>query len=171
MEGPSTVWKLMVAALEHIPHMDIEGTQISQDKNVRNKIEGMVASIRSDPRYGQEDFQPKNIKGQTVEIGDGPGDPLTWMVRHGNMRGTNISVTEERAITMRLEVNDTFNFVPAWGSEKRSGIQGFFYNLITEVTGDVWHGLLGASEDMTTTATWTETIYPDERDEESDKER
>jgi hypothetical protein len=51
-------------------------------------------------------------------------------------------------------LSDTLDLTPDWYSGARTGASGFFYNVVTQITGAVWHGLLGARK-MEVHASWT----------------
>jgi RHS repeat-associated protein len=160
-----SAWGLMAGALRGEPHMDIVGQgleQISNDPDVLATLDLLAADIMDDPRYGAKEFTTSRL-GYDVYLGEQGIDAFnggTWMQRSAKLDATSISVDKDGVMTVSLSTRDTLDLNPDWGGGLRTGLSGFLYNAITTVTGAVWHGLLGASNTMTTSASWQTTIYP-----------
>lgn len=160
-----SAWGLMAGALRHEPHMDIVGQgldQIRNDPDVLDVQSRLVSRVMADPRYGVEAFATDSI-GNDVYLGDQGIDMFngaTWMQRSAKLDATTVSVSEDGVMNISWTTRDTLDLNPDWGGGLRTGINGFLYNSITTVTGAIWHGLLGASNTMTTSASWQTTVYP-----------
>ena len=76
----------------------------------------------------------------------------TWKVRAANVK-TSANVTKPGDIQFNHSLSDRLDLVPDWDSGARTGMSGFFYNVVTQIAGSVWHGLLGARK-METNANW-----------------
>jgi hypothetical protein len=133
------------------------------------KIQAQIAiGIKSNSKYGNEAFPLDDI---TVGARFGHHGSMltdatyyeTWMLRAADITFSDIRVNEQGDIAMTITVNDKLDLRPDWGGETRKGLRGFAYNLYTQVLGNVWHDLIGASDVMETTATW-ETVLPARQD-------
>jgi len=89
----------------------------------------------------------------------------TWTVRAANV-STFANVTKDGVINFNHTLSDTLDLVPDWDSGARTGVSGFFYNVVTTVAGGVWHGWLGARK-METSAQWTTQVSKSWREEKA----
>lgn len=157
---------LLQGGLDQKSHMDITGTgltEVQADSDVINKKNELVSIVKGDSRYGQESFPNKDSMdvhlAQRGSLVDDSRDETFWMIHEGTL-STEMQVDNNGTIKATWQVSDDFDYRPHWDSDKRSGFSYWFYNLTAEVVGRVYHDILGASDPMTTSATWTETIYP-----------
>ena len=158
-----SAWGLMAGALRQEPHMDIVGQgleQIEQDPEVLDVQNALMVRIMKDPRYLEEDFTTESI-GNPVQLGQNGVDAsngATWMQRNANLDAT-VKVSKNGVMEFSWQTRDTLDLNPDWGGP-RKGLSGFFYNLVTTITGAVWHGAFGASNTMKTSASWQTTVNP-----------
>jgi hypothetical protein len=144
--------------------MDIVGPGLEQIKNdpaVSAVQEKLLLRIMKDPRFGNEAFTTQSI-GNDVQLGQKGVDAFngaTWMQRNAKLDATSVQVSKDGQATISWQTRDTLDLNSDWGGPRR-GPSGFLYNAITTLTGTVWHGLLGASNSMTTSASWQITTYP-----------
>jgi hypothetical protein len=160
----TNAWELMAGDLRHEPHMNIVGhglELIKNDPEIERVQDKLILRIMKDPRFGVKEFTADSI-GNQVQLGQHGVDAFngaTWMQRNASLDATDVQVSKDGAITISWQTHDALDLNPDWGGP-RKGPSGFFYNLITAVTGGVWHGLLGASSTMSTGASWQVTTYP-----------
>lgn len=156
----------MVLAFFQEPSAEITGdalNDISSDKTLLAKQNSFVEDIKADPRYGNESFS-LDYGTSSITFGEMGNNNMfedathsqTWTVRAANV-STVAQVPNTGEITFNYELNDRLDLRPDWFSGMRTGFSGFGYNVITSITGAIWHDLLGARE-MDTHASWTNTV-------------
>jgi len=166
---------LMALAFFQEPSATITGQaldDIKGDKNMQAKQNLYADRIMADPRYGKEDFN-SDFGTSPITFGEmGNNNMLedstyreTWTVRAANV-STFANVTKDGVINFNHTLSDTLDLVPDWDSGARTGVSGFFYNVVTTVAGGVWHGWLGARK-METSAQWTTQVSKSWREEKA----
>ncbi len=157
---------LMVLAYFQEPSATITGgaqNDIANDNNLLDRQNGYAERIVTDSRYGNEEF--------SVDFGTSPltfGEmgnnnmfedathSQTWTVRAANV-STSVDVTMAGDMYFNYSLSDTLDLRPDWWSGARTGVSGFGYNVVTTITGAIWHGILGA-RDIETQADWTNEV-------------
>jgi hypothetical protein len=156
---------LMVRAFFQEPSATITGNalnDIANDKNLVDKQSGFAERIMTDPRYGNEEFSVDfGISSITFgEMGNNMFEDAThsqtWTVRAANV-GTTVDVAMSGDMRFNYSLSDTLDLRPDWSSGVRTGLRGLGYNIVTTITGAVWHDILGSRE-METHATWTNIV-------------
>jgi RHS repeat-associated protein len=161
---------LMVLAFFQELSAEITGNalnDIANDKTLLAIQNSRIEEIKSDPRYGKDEFS-LDFGSKPVTFGEMGNNNMfedathsqTWTVRAANVN-TVAKVSNAGEITFNYELNDRLDLRPDWDSGMRTGWSGFGYNVVTTITGAVWHNFLGARE-MDTHASWTNTVKREE---------
>ena len=143
--------------------------KIEKDPAMKDVEAKYLHSIRSDPRFGKEEFQvnysspiqfggkraPESMSEQfkdpfnpkykdTWEVA---ANELTWLVRSVTVK-TAINVAKNGDVLMNHSFTDTFDLRPNNGRSVE-------YNRVTSITGFLYHDVLGGNDKMKVTATWS----------------
>jgi hypothetical protein len=154
----------MTNAFWHEDRTAITGQIIEDIKNdpaILNLQDKLVNSVKSDPRYGSEDFTRKRSEGNPITLGDAYGNmlvdatyPQTWVARAVNV-DADIHVTKSGEIYINYEFTDTLDLRPDWENAARTESG---YNHVVTVLGFYWHDYLGASDQMEVYAHWATVV-------------
>jgi len=130
---------------------------LQNDQRLLDLQDEIVDSIKTDPRYGIEDFN-KHRNQEPVTFGDeGHMDALysqTWSVRAVNI-DVDIHAAKSGEIYINYEFTDVLDLRPDWTNEARTKSG---YNRWVSVLGFGWHDFLGASDQMTVYAHWMTVV-------------
>lgn len=169
IEGNSSnnLFEAMYRGFYHEESTVFTGSALEKIKNdpafIKRQAE-IALNIKKDSRYKSEAYPVEDItvSAQFGEHGNMFTDATyeeTWLLRAANITVSNIRVNEQGDISVTYTVNDVLDLRPDWGGPTRKGLRGFGYNLATTVLGFVWHDLVGASDEMKTSASW-EAVIP-----------
>lgn len=146
--------------------------KIKKDPAMKSLEEKYLKSIQSDSRFGKEEFQmnysnpiqfggkraPESMREQCKD----PFNPkykdtwkvaaneLTWLVRSVTVK-TVINVTKDGDVTMNHSFKDKLDLRPSEGRSKE-------YNRVTSVMGFIYHDVLGGNDEMTVSASWSNSF-------------
>ena len=158
--GPTCVRELMGRAMVHEKDSVLSGRGLEvlqNDQRLLDLQDEIVDSIKTDPRYGIEDFN-KHRNQEPVTFGDeGHMDALysqTWSVRAVNI-DVDIHAAKSGEIYINYEFTDVLDLRPDWTNEARTKSG---YNRWVSVLGFGWHDFLGASDQMTVYAHWMTVV-------------
>jgi RHS repeat-associated protein len=165
----SDIWELMKQGVNQADQVNItgEGLQsLQDDPSVKAKQDKIIASIKDDPRYGEQDFSISNdytdLEDGPLFTADGPskkflgglvtGNPAFLMVHSGYLYATNTKVSKDGTISTTWRVDDQFDYIPDWKNK------GLAYNIGATISAPIYYGMLGAKRQFRTNAYWKATI-------------
>jgi len=170
--GPNATgfWELAARGVLQANAANIVGqglAQLKRDPAVTSFQNETLDKIMSNSQYGQNAFTP-NDKSDSVYVGDHGNtivnlfDENNWMVHAGTMTATNMNVSKDGKITTTWQISDNFDFRSDWSDHTtRTGLAYWKYNISAALFGDfLYHGIFGATDDLSTTATWYTTLCP-----------
>ena len=172
----SNLWELMEFGLKHYTNANIIGEgleSLKDDPSVQSAQDRLIETIKRYPNYGDQafsisdnnslhtSFTAGDVNGKWY-LGAITGNSSFYMVHTAELDATNVSVSANGTISTTWEVVDNFDYLPAWDDhETRPKLANYLsYNLYATVVGGIYHGLLGAEQDLSTNAYWNEVIPP-----------
>lgn len=118
--------------------------------------------MKGDSLYGKEFFSPEP-QAYSAQFGEHGGPGLkgmwidahyeeTWMLRAANITFSDASVDQQGNISATVSIIDTLDLRTDWKNRSLP------YNVVTTITGYIWHDSMGASDEMNVNATWQITL-------------
>lgn len=171
----SNIWELMKLGVNHADRANItgEGLQsLKDDPSVQGAERNIVAQIGNDPRYGNQAYTiPTNDKYHDDFTADGPSgnwatafrteNPAFLMVHTAELYAANTKVSEDGTISITWEARDQFDYIPdLLNTGGRSFGSYLAYNAGALAVAPIYYGMLHAKPQVSTTATWNQTIGP-----------
>lgn len=156
---------MMIAGLNQESHFDITGEGLEKIKQ-----DPAIKETQKDIMNSKNPVEVEPVR--TDLAGDGSllgqsRDETFWMVNVGWLSATDVQVSSSGKITTTWLLEDIFNFRPLKESEFRSDTALAKNDIPAYIIGGIYHDILGATDEMTSSATWTTTTCPDGSTSES----